>query len=472
MPQLISYLLPLSSTGSKDPEGSQSRGLFFNALLKLSNQQLLELAKSYSTDRKSVKVVVKNNRIESIELENKVVCKLSNLKEANVDLYASIKPKKSSDPFFKCVSIGRVDRRLTPMDSKIHNEGSISDVEKLNLQYKVMEKVLERDVPSKLSDLVTMFRGENRDTLRGIYNRIIGKNGLIRPECVMDLKSRSPTPELNRLLDNAGYSKFNPLRLMISSDTREITVPKKEERTQQELQKEDTHEELDLQPLIQPVTILPRRSSRSRPLTPQLVPYPQLKPLKKKGFSPTGRKGATVAISGADARGNKDTNLDNSKGTVCARIKEDENQNEDQVDDDDPVDSSSRRKKRRRFSNRKLSDDYSSSSTSSLSMSVHRSDKSSPLSSYSESDEEVIEEKTLLRHANSKEGLDDNDDASIRQLILKFQDTYRQYYKMYDALRNGSVQVPMQETNEKVKNLIKLQNNLQQWKHKLERILQ
>lgn len=61
--------------------------------------------------------------------------------------------------------------------------------------------------------------------------------------------------------------------------------------------------------------------------------------------------------------------------------------------------------------------------------------------------------------------------AEVRQLILKFQDTYRRYYQLYKSLENAAMSTkPLKEVNDKVRTLVSLHNDLRCWKLELERI--
>lgn len=523
MPRLASYILPPTEETKKEEGNEKSQGATvnnYNTLIKLSNQQLLELLKSYSANQKSIKLVVKDHKIQGIKVGDKFVCKVSNLKESRIDLFASLANTK--DPPTKCVGLGRINGRLNPINMRFKSSERLSGVEYLFTKFKAIETLAaqtnenEHSIsPSDLSKLLN--DGVHPSMIRSIYKDIItkkeGASGL-RPECLSQISNTLPTPELDKYLTNLGYRKGNPFRILTTTDKnaipvfvkdhkptvkgqrKESVVPKQSIESESAERKKLGQTEKETEKMkIKPIDSKVIRIKRHQKLTKKIElhpiePYPQLKPISK-------HKTPKVAPYPMLSPVHKDETSKRDKiTTVKRRQASKEPVRLSHIDSPlqsemDSTGSMTRRKRTRRsLSNDKRS---SSSSVSSSSASVRRSNQSSPLTPYTTEGEDevtktdpgIVRPKGEIR--NEQFGDEQNtidfvslplskkrrfhSNAEVRQLILKFQDTYRRYYQLYKSLENAAMSTkPLKEVNDKVRTLVSLHNDLRCWKLELERI--
>ncbi len=518
MPRLASYILPPTGEKKKENTDEKSRDATlknYNTLIKFSNQQLLELLKSYSADQKSVKVVVKDHQIQGIKVADKLVCKVSNLKEPRIDLFASLAP--TSDDPTKCVGMGALNGRLNPINLRMSSSGRLSDLERLSTKFKAIETLASqtngndrRINPSDLSKLLN--GGVHPSTIRSIYKDIITKKDgatILRPECLSQISNAPPTPEVSKYLTDLGYQEDNPFRVLMTNDKNAIPVlvkdhkaelpvvkPKKEElvvskkltepeRPEQKPQQnaESSTDKMKIQPIdsktirakkhqksakrmeLHPVEPYPKLKPIPKHKTPKVAPYPVLSPVHKEETSRRDR-GITIKRKRAPKESIRASRVNlplQSEIESTAGIP--------------------RRKRRRSLSDDKRS---TSSSVSSSSASVRRSNQSSPLTPYTTEGEDdvtktdpgVIHPKRTVRNEVFGDDLVPlprkrrvQSKAEIRQFILKFQDTYRRYYQLYRSLENTDISSrPLNAINNEVKTLISLENDLRCWKLELERM--
>ena len=519
MPRLASYILPPTGEKKKENTDEKSRdGTLknYNTLIKFSYQQLLELLKSYSADQKSVKLVVKDHQIQGIKVADKLVCKVSNLKESRIDLFASLAP--TSDGPTKCVGMGLLNGRLNPINLRMSSSGRLSDLERLSTKFKAIETLASqtnrndhRINPSDLSKLLN--GGVHPSTIRSIYKDIITKKDgatILRPECLSQISNALPTPEVSKYLTDLGYQEDNPFRVLMTNDKNAIPVlvkdhkaelpvvkPKKEEpRVSKKLTEQERPEQkpqqsaesntdtMKIQPIdsrtirakkhqksakrmeLHPVEPYPKLKPIPKHKTPKVAPYPVLSPVHKKETSRRDR-GITIKRKRAP------------KESIRASRVNQPFQSEIESTAGIP-----RRKRRRRS----LSDDKrsTSSSVSSSSASVRRSNQSSPLTPYTTEGEDdvtktdlgLIHPKRTVRNELFGDDLVPlprkrrvQNKAEIRQFILKFQDAYRRYYQLYRSLENTDISSrPLNAINNEVRTLISLENDLRCWKLELERM--
>lgn len=435
MPQQVSYLLPQNPDRSTD---------FFNCLLKLSTKEIVMLLQAYAVDRHSIKLVVKDGQISSLKVRGRTISKISSLKEVHVDLYATLPDNGDQKPA-KCIPIGTIDRRLNCVRSKVPLPGKRVDMERMSDKFKAIELLAQHDKSVTPSDLSPLLNdGLQPSTIRRIYSEIVGKcegeNGKesrLLPKCLLDVMMGQNGNRLGKYMDKMGYSKNNPFRMIATGDTDGLDMKIKEHKqVKPQLKTPPVSKRVSNDSKITRSGSESRRTSISSKGTsrrasgvfrrspsnskspssrtvspPHLAPYPQLRPLPpmKKKI---GRKRADIG--------------------------------------EEPV----KKKRKLKEEERGGRSCQASSSSSSRSGSV-KTARSTPSTSYEENEDKPV------------------DPGYVRDLILRFQDTYRRYYKLYDMLKHVELrddEKAVTRFNSSMKRLLTLQKELETCRHHIEQI--
>ncbi|GME93782.1 unnamed protein product [Ambrosiozyma monospora] len=238
MPPLISHLLPDLANSDKPVKSGSAERHQLSLLLKLSNDQLLSLISNYSQSNSnqspSVKLIVKNNRVDGIKLDDKTY-KLTNSNESAINLYASLDhdshAKQEDKQENKCASLGPLNYRANILNFKPSPISTADNevIRNFHLKVQVLEYLSQNSIIEvDLDSLRRHFNKVPLTEMKRIYDDItIQRTKKLNMESLLLLRNSTPLTEFNEYLDKLGYSNSDPLRLMISNDTSKLKLDSK-----------------------------------------------------------------------------------------------------------------------------------------------------------------------------------------------------------------------------------------------------